>query len=110
MNYRQFILDSEGNPQPQPDLLAWVRYWQSHEELIRVAVTQIGPALVSTVFLRTDHNFGFEGGPVFWETLIFGGKLDEKCVRCGGTREQAEAMHCDWVAKVMKAEGVVPVD
>jgi hypothetical protein len=41
-----------------------------------VAVDTIGDARVSTVFLGLDHNYSFEGPPVLWETMIFGGEHD----------------------------------
>lgn len=31
---------------------------------------------VSTVFLGLDHSFGSEGGPVLFETMVFGGEYD----------------------------------
>jgi hypothetical protein len=35
-----------------------------------LAQTEVGPLLVSTVFLGVDHDFG-GGPPVLWETMIF---------------------------------------
>ena len=51
------------------------------------------------VFLGLDHAFG-GGAPVLWETMVFGGKLDQEQDRCSGSREQAEAMHARMVEKV----------
>jgi hypothetical protein len=53
----------------------------------------IGDAKVSTVFLGLDHSFSEDGPPILWETMVFGGELDQETDRCSGTREQAEAMH-----------------
>jgi hypothetical protein len=49
------------------------------------------PAQISTVFLALDHNWG-EGPPVLFETMIFGGPLDQFQWRyC--TWEEAEEGH-----------------
>jgi hypothetical protein len=36
---------------------------------------------VSTVFLGSDHRFGNDGSPLIFETMIFGGVLDQHCSR-----------------------------
>ncbi len=51
-------------------------------DLWRVDETIIGQARVSTVFIGLDHRFSGEGPPVLFETMIFGGKLDEFQNRC----------------------------
>lgn len=61
----------------------------------------IGEAKVSTVFLGFDH--GWEGEPVLWETMVFGGPLDQEQDRCSGSREQALAMHAAMVERVKAA-------
>jgi hypothetical protein len=43
----------------------------------RVAYTDIGEAGISTVFLGLNHNFFGGGPPLLFETIIFGGHLDE---------------------------------
>lgn len=47
---------------------------------------------VSTVFLHIDHNFWGEGGPVLFETMIFGGQHNERIWRYR-TWEEAERGH-----------------
>ena len=42
----------------------------------RVASTVVGKAHVSTVWLGLDHQFG-EGPPLIFETMVFGGDLDQ---------------------------------
>lgn len=57
-----------------------------------VAKTQVGPSHVSTVFLVVDHSFESGRTPVLFETMVFGGLLDQEQERyC--TYEQAEAGH-----------------
>ena len=53
---------------------------------------------VSTVFLGIDHNFG-EGKPLLFETMVFGGKLDEETERYS-TWEEAVEGHNHMVEKV----------
>lgn len=55
---------------PAGDLLDWGKWFQAADR--RVARTEIGPIVVSTVFLGIDHNFGSEGDPLLFETMIFG--------------------------------------
>lgn len=65
----------------------------------RVDETNIGPVSISTVFLGLDHRMGGAGPPVLYETMVFGGRLDQFQNRCC-TWEEAEAMHADAVQLV----------
>ena len=56
-----------------------------------VAKTTVGNVLVSTVFLIVDHQLG-DGPPLLFETMVFGGELDQEQERCS-TWEEAEVMH-----------------
>jgi hypothetical protein len=53
----------------------------------------VGETLVSTVFLGIDHGWEDSEIPILWETMVFGGFLDQEQSRCGGTRAEALAMH-----------------
>jgi len=64
----------------------------------RVARTELGTVVVSTVFLGIDHGFG-TGRPVLFETMVFGGEHDEYQERCC-TWDEAEAMHARVVGMV----------
>lgn len=75
----------------------WAQWFEKADR--HVANIKIGDAQISTVFLGVDHNFR-EGVPVLWETMVFGGKLDQEQDRCSGSREQAEAMHARMISKV----------
>jgi len=60
--------------------------------------TKIGNYLVSTVFLSMDHNCTGEGGPLVWETAIFGPGDEDYWGRCNifarySTYEEAKAGH-----------------
>jgi hypothetical protein len=63
----RYILDENGNPRPEPDLLKWTSFGTANRIVAR---DQIGSVLVSTVFLGLDHNFLGNGPPVLWETMI----------------------------------------
>ena len=86
---RHYMLTEGKRTVPATDLLEWAEWYETTDR--RVAVTNIGDVRVSTVFLGTDHNWG-QGPPLLFETMIFGGPLDEECERYS-TWEQAEAGH-----------------
>ena len=83
-----------------PDLLTWAAWSESAHR--RVAIEEINGVRVSTVFLALDHSFG-EGPPLLFETMVFGGPLDQELDRCT-TWEEAEAMHAAMVARVKETQ------
>lgn len=91
----RYILDGK-HAVECPDLIAWATWCESADR--RVALSTIGGVRVSTVFLAVDHSFG-EVPPLLFETMVFGGPLDEEQDRCT-TWEEAEAMHAAMVARV----------
>ena len=58
----------------------------------RVAECFYGEVRVSTVFLGIDHNYNPDKGPMLFETMIFGGALDQWQWRYS-TWEEAEVTH-----------------
>ena len=71
MVHGHWILDENGDPVPEPDLLIWAE-WFEHGDRRRVAWTEISPHMaVSTIFLGLDHNFARAGPPILWETMTF---------------------------------------
>lgn len=94
-----YILDKDGNPIVERDVYLWAD-WFENQELRKVALEKIGDSDVSTVFLGLDHNYNGKGPPILWETMVFGGKLDQEQDRCSGSKEQAEAMHARMVKRV----------
>lgn len=47
-----------------------------------VALTDLGPlGSVSTVWLGLDHNFSPSGPPLIFESMVFGGPMDQEQVR-----------------------------
>jgi hypothetical protein len=99
------------------DVLTWGRWFQrnqdrfiaktslGHETMSDVVRENLGIAPtsceVSTVFLGVDHSFG-EGPPLIFETLVFGGPLDQEMERYS-TMEQALAGHEAMVERVRDA-------
>jgi hypothetical protein len=92
-----YILDENGNPQPESDTLAWGRWSQSHSR--QIAMDFEGNVRVSTVFLGVDHRMFGGGLPILWETMIFGGRHDQYQERYT-TRAEAEAGHARALAMV----------
>jgi len=97
MNMTKYVLDADGNPQPEPDLLMWAQWLGTGDNQV-VAREQVGHVRVSTVFLGLDHNW-IGGEPLLWETRVFGGKLDGECERYS-TRADAVAGHALMVQRV----------
>lgn len=102
---RWYTLDENRRVILAPDIdsyMQWLmddRYSQMPTEYFRVGEDVIGPSRVSTVFLGLDH--GYMGGPpILWETMVFGGPMNNHQRRCSGTFEQAEAMHQTMMADV----------
>lgn len=97
MIHDKYILNENGEPVVEPDLLKWAKWVESNHPLQIVKQERVGNLEVSTVFLYLNHRFG-PGNPILWETMIFK-RVKGKRVkpvdqfRCGGSREQAEAMH-----------------
>ena len=92
----KYILNDDGEPEPCEDIVRWSNWFETAAR--RVAITNINDTyLVSTVFLSVDHKH-FAGPPILWETMVFKGNEGLWFDRCGGSREQAEAMH-DMVCK-----------
>lgn len=92
----KYILDQHGEPIAEPDLFKWAAWVESADPLQVVKQEYIGDVQISTVFMFLNLRFA-PGDPILWETMVFkiAGKeryaMDQ--FRCGGSREQAEAMH-----------------
>jgi hypothetical protein len=69
-----YILDENGKPKPEPDILTWGRWFERDERRIvrqqRWTRSDGVEVFVSTVFLGMDHRPTF-GPPVLWETMTF---------------------------------------
>lgn len=92
-----YVMDENGNPKPEPDLLAWAKWFEKAER--QLALDKVGGVRVSTVFLGLDHSFGQDGPPLLYETMVFGGKLDQEQERYS-TRDDALAGHSRILARI----------
>lgn len=59
--------DREGNP---IDTLRWGELHEDYD-YVRVELTEIGPYVVSTVWLGLDHSYMEGGPPIIFESLVF---------------------------------------
>jgi len=84
---------------PVAEFLDWVKETKYNRN---VSKTIVGDVEISTVFLGIDHNY-FGDEPLWFETMIFGGKFDEYQERYT-TWDQAEEGHKKAVALVRKGE------
>lgn len=101
---RHYVLDEHGEPKPVANVLAWAKSYDKQDRVVKRE--RVGTTTFSTVFLGLDHSFGGKV-PVLWETMVFGaGLLDHKLDRCGGSREQAQAMHERMCSFIRKEQGL----
>lgn len=95
---RHYILKDK-TPVPV-ELMEWAR-WFENTDNHRVAVDTIAgnpDVTVSTVFLGLDHQFG-EGKPLLFQTMVFGGELDQEMER-HSTWKEAEEGHRSMLERV----------
>lgn len=91
----------DGEPVEEPDLLKWGRWMEGTSR--KVARDKLGEVVVSTVFLGLDHNWADDGPPILYETMVFGGPLNDEQQRYH-TREGALSGHAEMVARVTGSE------
>ena len=95
----KYILDGH---EPKPaDLMEWAHWFENADR--QIDHTTVGDVRVSTVFLGLDHRFGASGPPILFETMVFGGALDQDEKRyC--TWDEAALGHLAMVARVRASE------
>ena len=93
----KFIL--EGRKVKAASFTEWAEWFENFDNR-NVAKTELdNGVLVSTVFLGTDHGFGVRRQ--LFETMVFGGSLDQEQVRYE-TYDEAEAGHKEMVERAKK--------
>lgn len=104
-----YILDGK-TPVLEPDLTRWSKWYATANRTVRKDTAtvrldgeKVGEVRVSTVFLGIDHSFDDDGPPVLFESMIFGGPLDEEMDRCA-TWEGAEKMHEKLMERVRRGK------
>ena len=95
-----YILDGH-KAVPCENAIEWASWYEKNYLHRHVADEHIGDVRISTVFLGIDHSFG-ESRPLLFETMVFGGPLDQEQKRCA-TWEEAEHMHAVMVMRVKDA-------
>lgn len=130
-----YILDRETHALVVVPMLQWSRFWadiascrvaetffsrtrgvqisadEAWAELRTHSVTRLfsvgdsDTIFVSTVFLGIDHNFAFEGPPVLFETMVFGGNAHEY-QRRSCTWDEAMSVHAEAVQLVKEGLGI----
>lgn len=97
-----FTLDAHGVMVPAEDTEAW-RSWMVDYERRTLRHTDIMPwCYVSTVFFGVD--VGDERGPIYYETRVIGGVLDDFYYQ-SATHNHAIDAHSAMVTAVRLAEG-----
>lgn len=97
-----FILDEDGKtPIPCNDLMDWAKWFGEHDR--QIALTGVDDIVISTIFLGIDH--APYGKPELFETMIFGGPMDQECWRYSDYFE-AVSGHWSVVETIRKGEGV----
>jgi hypothetical protein len=94
----RYVLDGHV-PLEEPHLLVWGRWLEMANR--SVADETVGDVRISTVFLGLDHGFGARR-PILFETMVFGGPLDQECERYA-TWDEAEEGHRIMRARVIAA-------
>lgn len=91
-----YILNNK-TPMMVEDVLTWGEWFEKADR--RVAWTQIGEIVISTVFLGLDHNYSHIGPPILFETMVLGGEKDEYVQRYA-IWEEAEWGHREIVNEI----------
>lgn len=84
-----YVMAADGTTREVYNLLEWAQWVEAANRLVQK--TKIGTVEVSTVFLGLDYNFGGEP-PALFETMVFGGRLDQQQVRYA-TLDEAKTGH-----------------
>ena len=97
-----FWIEANRLPIAVDDIAIWAE-WINDDENRSVKQTLVGETMVSTVFLGINHNWAGNKPPILYETLVFGGPLDQEMCRYH-TRDAAEAGHEAMVKRVQEAQ------
>jgi hypothetical protein len=102
-----YILDDNGEPRRVDNVIEWGNWMEQARRDRRLVVAQDRDEsgdttiLVSTVFLGIDHSFG-SGRMILWETMVFGGLLDDEQVRYS-SRDDAFRGHQEMCTRVRES-------
>jgi hypothetical protein len=101
---RWYILDADNNV-VEADMMTWAMWLEGDPGRRTIGWTQVtSEIMVSTVFLGLDHRLYGKGPPMLFETMIFGGSLDEYQWRYS-SYDDAQTGHAAAVRKCREAVG-----
>lgn len=100
MTLRAYVL-RDRKPVHEPDITKAILFAADRKN-VQVALDRIGPATISTLFFTFPPDQHRKRPVIFFETMIFGGKLDTYQKRAT-TYRQAEANHADACKRVRAA-------
>jgi hypothetical protein len=105
---RYYTLDDTGSPVPCDDTAEWSCWYAKNEKQRTISRTNLQElGTVSTIFLAVDHGYGFQDPlrykPVLWETMVFGGPLDQYQRRYT-SQEEARQDH-ERIVSALKTQG-----
>lgn len=103
------MIHYDKNGDPVDDLLVWAGLFEDMEYR-RVGSTEVGDYWVSTIWLGIDHNWGFGGDPLIFETMVFirDGEYQDEYMDRYSTEAQAFDGHLNVVGMLAATEGVEP--
>jgi hypothetical protein len=90
-----YILDADRRPVNVPNDETWFMWFGTYER--HVAVTHVGVAIISTVFVGIDRSYGSAPHPLVFETRIFGGEHDG-WEELSASWSEAELVHAEAIA------------
>jgi len=74
-----YILSKDKKAIPEPDPIKWSKSRKKSNWLVKKSIAS--DVEISTVFLGIDHSFSGSKEPLLFETMVFGGPLDQKMDR-----------------------------
>ena len=98
MNEHYILVDKKIQ---EATLTEWGEWLGRKDNPKKIERTEFDDCYVSTVFLGLDHSFTPGAEPVLFETMVFGGDMDQEQDRCC-TYDQAVEMHKRMCEKVRK--------
>lgn len=98
-----YVLGDDGEPvkATRDEYVEWLK---TQPDTI-IKQEYVGSSFVSTVFLALNHAMNGNQRPLLFETMIFGGALNDTQERYT-TREEALRGHADWVERAKSKQGL----
>ena len=98
-----YVLNADHTVSVASDFLAWALWFETANRRVARDLCHDGAVEVSTVFLGRDHGFTQDAPPILFETMVFGGSLNDEQERYA-TWGEAENGHAAMVARVRSVD------